>query len=99
MGARGFTSGLVNVSPEISLRMRDALRSGDQAAAMRVWDLIKPFEDLRGADSSANNVSVVKEALEQLGLCRRDVRAPSSVLSPADRENVAASLAAWGLLP
>jgi 4-hydroxy-tetrahydrodipicolinate synthase len=99
MGARGFTSGLVNVSPQISLRMRDALRSGDQAAAMRVWDLIKPFEDLRGADSSANNVSVVKEALEQLGLCRRDVRAPSSLLSPADREKVAASLAAWGLVP
>jgi 4-hydroxy-tetrahydrodipicolinate synthase len=96
MGARGFTSGLVNVSPEISLRMRDALRGGDQAAAMEVWDLIKPFEDLRGADSSANNVSVVKEALDQLGLCRRDVRAPSSVLSPADREKVAVSLAAWG---
>jgi 4-hydroxy-tetrahydrodipicolinate synthase len=98
LGARGFTSGLVNVSPEISLRMRDALRRGDSVAAMEVWDLIKPFEDLRGANASANNVSVVKEALAQLGLCRRDVRAPSSVLSDADRDKVTESLAAWGLV-
>ena len=98
MGGRGFTSGLVNVSPGISLRMRDALRAGDQAGAMQVWDQIKTFEDLRGADASAANVSVVKEALAQLGLCRRDVRAPSSLLSEADREKVATILTSWGLL-
>ena len=95
IGARGFTSGLVNVSPEISLRMRDALRAEDYPAAMAVWELIRPFEDLRAADSSANNVSVVKEALAQLGLCRRDVRPPSSPLSPAQRQQVADALSSW----
>ncbi|MEU7749047.1 dihydrodipicolinate synthase family protein [Nonomuraea sp. NPDC049158] len=96
VGARGFTSGLVTAAPELTLRMRDALRAGDYAAAMEVWDLIRRFEELRGADASADNVSVVKEALAQLGLCRRDVRPPSRLLPPAVREEVASVLAVWG---
>jgi len=96
VGARGFTSGLVTAAPELTLRMRDALRAGDYPAAMEVWDLIRRFEELRGADASADNVSVVKEALAQLGLCRRDVRPPSRLLPPAVREEVASVLAVWG---
>jgi 4-hydroxy-tetrahydrodipicolinate synthase len=95
VGARGFTSGLVTAAPELTLRMRDALRAGEYAAAMQVWELIRRFEELRGADSSADNVAVVKEALAQLGLCRRDVRPPSRALPAAIREEVAAILAAW----
>ncbi|MEU7864106.1 dihydrodipicolinate synthase family protein [Nonomuraea sp. NPDC049141] len=96
VGARGFTSGLVTAAPELTLRMRDALRAGDFPAAMEVWELIRRFEELRGADASADNVSVVKEALAQLGLCRRDVRPPSRLLPPAVREEVASVLATWG---
>ncbi|MEU7831843.1 MULTISPECIES: dihydrodipicolinate synthase family protein [unclassified Nonomuraea] len=96
VGARGFTSGLVTAAPELTLRMRDALRAGDYPAVMEVWDLIRRFEELRGADASADNVSVVKEALAQLGLCRRDVRPPSRLLPPAVREEVASVLAVWG---
>ncbi|MFC4117645.1 dihydrodipicolinate synthase family protein [Nonomuraea zeae] len=95
VGARGFTSGLVTAAPELTLRMRDALRAGDFAAAMEVWELIRRFEELRGADASADNVSVVKEALAQLGLCRRDVRPPSRALPAGIREEVASILAAW----
>jgi 4-hydroxy-tetrahydrodipicolinate synthase len=96
-GARGFTSGLVNVAPGLSLSMLESLRGGDQAAAMKAWDLCRPFEELRAADSSADNVSVVKEALAQLGLCRPDVRPPSHRLSDEGRAQVAAILARWGL--
>jgi dihydrodipicolinate synthase/N-acetylneuraminate lyase len=39
------------------------------------------------------NVSVVKEALTQLGLARRTVRPPISELSAAERDEVAAILA------
>ncbi|QFY11033.1 dihydrodipicolinate synthase family protein [Nonomuraea phyllanthi] len=95
VGARGFTSGLVTAAPSLTLRMRDALRAGDYPAAMRVWEAIRRFEELRGADASADNVSVVKEALAQLGLCRRDVRPPSRALPETVREEVAAILAAW----
>ena len=74
-GATGFTSGLVNVAPAVSLNMIEALRSGDYPAAMKVWEQIRRFEELRAANASANNVTVVKEALASLGLCRREVRA------------------------
>jgi len=97
VGARGFTSGLANVSPGLALAMLDALRAGDFGAAMKVWETVRRFEELRLADASADNVSVVKEALAQLGLCRADVRPPSRLL-PADvKAEISGILAAWGL--
>ncbi|MGP3984582.1 dihydrodipicolinate synthase family protein [Streptomyces sp. KR80] len=96
-GATGFTSGLVNVAPEISLSMIEALRSGDYPAAMKVWEQIRRFEELRAAEASANNVTVVKEALAQLDLCRRDVRPPSRLLGEAERAEVAAIVGEWGV--
>lgn len=96
MGATGFTSGLVNVAPQISLDLFHRLEAGDQAAARGIWALMRPFEELRAADSSADNVSVVKEALAQLGLCRADVRPPSRALPRAVRDHIEAILASWG---
>ncbi|WP_225850692.1 dihydrodipicolinate synthase family protein [Streptomyces sp. HPF1205] len=96
-GATGFTSGLVNVAPSLPLDMLRALRAGDYPAAMRVWERIRRFEELRAAHGSANNVTVVKEALACLGLCRRDVRVPSKVLPPAERAEVAAIVAGWSI--
>lgn len=95
VGATGFTSGLVNVAPHISLAMLGALRDGDYGAAMELWERIRGFEELRAADSSADNVAVVKEALAQLGLCRRDVRPPSRLLPPERRDRVAAAIEPW----
>ncbi|GGX13533.1 dihydrodipicolinate synthase family protein [Streptomyces chryseus] len=95
VGATGFTSGLVNVSPSVSLGMLDALRAGDYPAAMKTWEQIRAFEELRAAHRSADNVSVVKEALASLGLCRRDVRAPSRVLPGERRGAIAALTAGW----
>lgn len=96
-GASGFTSGLANVAPRISLDMLAALRAGDYPAAMKVWEQIRAFEDLRAARQSADNVTVVKEALAALGLCRREVRPPSSALPEARRAEVAAAVEGWGL--
>ncbi|MFM9704857.1 dihydrodipicolinate synthase family protein [Streptomyces galilaeus] len=96
-GATGFTSGLVNVTPAVSLNMIEALRSGDYPAAMKVWEQIRRFEELRAANGSANNVTVVKEALASLGLCRREVRPPSRPLPEADRAEVAEIAAGWSI--
>ncbi|KUO22707.1 dihydrodipicolinate synthase family protein [Streptomyces dysideae] len=96
-GATGFTSGLVNVAPAVSMNMIEALRSGDYPAAMKVWEQIRRFEELRAANGSANNVTVVKEALASLGLCRRDVRPPSSHLPEDQRAEVAAIAAGWSI--
>ncbi|MEV0917321.1 dihydrodipicolinate synthase family protein [Streptomyces sp. NPDC049967] len=96
-GATGFTSGLVNVAPGVSLAMLEALRAGDHPAAMKVWERIRRFEELRADQQSANNVTVVKEALASLGLCGRDVRPPSRVLPEAQRAEVADQVAGWSI--
>ncbi|MFD9701915.1 dihydrodipicolinate synthase family protein [Lentzea sp. NPDC059081] len=98
VGATGFTSGLANVAPQLSVQLLNALRAGEFGAAMQLWEFVRGFEELRAANESANNVSVVKEALAQLGLCRRDVRPPASVLSEADRSAVGVLLNSWSLL-
>lgn len=96
-GATGFTSGLVNVAPGVSLAMLEALRAGDHPAAMKVWERIRRFEELRAEGQSANNVTVVKEALASLGLCGRDVRPPSRVLPEGRRAEVADQVAGWSI--
>lgn len=94
-GAEGFTSGLVSVDPQRSLRMLDALKRKDYATAMREQEEIADFEGLRARNNSEMNVTAVKEALGQLGLCRPDVRAPLSRLSNDDRSLVSDILQRW----
>ena len=97
VGVHGFTSGLANVHPALALAMLAALRAGDYTKAMQAWEAARRFEELRLADGSANNVSVVKEALAQLGLCRADVRPPSRPLPAAIKQEITGILQAWGL--
>jgi 4-hydroxy-tetrahydrodipicolinate synthase len=96
-GARGFTSGLANVAPRLALDMLDELRAGDFGAAMKTWELVRRFEELRAADSSADNVSVVKEALAQLGLSSRHVRPPSRLLPASIKDEISGILRSWSL--
>ena len=94
-GARGFTSGLVNVAPELALQLLSELRAGDMAAAMKTWHLVAPMEAVRARSHDANNVSAVKAAMAQLGECAAAVRPPITELDAADREDVSAILASW----
>jgi 4-hydroxy-tetrahydrodipicolinate synthase len=96
-GAIGFTSGLVNVDPGLPLAMLASLQAGDRAGTMALWQRMQPFEELRARDRGANNVSVVKEAMAQLGLCSRAVRPPISELSSAERERVSECLEKLGI--
>lgn len=95
MGATGFTSGLVNVAPRLSAALLGMLRAGDFRSAMTSWESIREFEELRADDDSSDNVSVVKEALAQLGLAARDVRPPSRLLPPDRRDQIASLIARW----
>jgi 4-hydroxy-tetrahydrodipicolinate synthase len=92
-GARGFTSGLANVAPQVTLDLLAALRSGD--GVQDAWLRVRRFEELRARDGAADNVAVVKEALHQRGLCRRDVRPPGHVLGAEKAREVAAAIAGW----
>ncbi|MFD5459699.1 dihydrodipicolinate synthase family protein, partial [Streptomyces olivaceus] len=83
--------------PPVTIKTTPPRPSGDYPAAMKVWEQIRRFEELRAAGGSANNVTVVKEALASLGLCRREVRPPSKPLPESERAEVAAIAAGWSI--
>jgi 4-hydroxy-tetrahydrodipicolinate synthase len=76
MGARGFTSGLVNVFPGLSLSILAALDAGDYRKARELIAPIAGFETLRTKYLNGANVTVVKEALAILGQPVGPVRIP-----------------------
>ncbi|SNB81258.1 MULTISPECIES: dihydrodipicolinate synthase family protein [unclassified Agrobacterium] len=96
VGARGFTSGLVNVAPQFSLEVHEALTSGDFSTARKVVEKIELFERLRTRYRNGANVTVVKEAMEILGLKVGPVRAPGLArLDEQDRKTLEGLLASW----
>ena len=78
LGARGFTSGLINVAPERSVAVRDALRAGDYGRANAEIAAIEAFEALRSEENNGANVSVVKAALNLMGLDVGPARPPAA---------------------
>ncbi|CAL9572696.1 dihydrodipicolinate synthase family protein [Streptomyces sp. enrichment culture] len=97
VGAQGFTSGLAAIAPHLSTGLQDALTAGDFDSAMKTWDSVREFEELRLARNSADNVSVIKEALHQIGLGTSWVRPPSARPAPQVRERIGAILETWGV--
>lgn len=83
-GAIGFTSGLANVVPERSLELLAALKAGDVGRAEALVERLRPFEDLRARHGDANNIAVIKAALDRIGLAGGDLRPPLSSLDAAD---------------
>lgn len=67
MGARGFTSGLINVKPAHSVAIHQALEAADYPRARALIDQMRDFESLRAEEQNGCNVSVVKAALQYLG--------------------------------
>jgi 4-hydroxy-tetrahydrodipicolinate synthase len=96
-GARGFTSGLANVAPGLSVQLLELLAAGAMDEAMQLWRLIVPMEQIRARRHDANNVSAIKEALAQLSLTSARVRPPISELDDDERKEIAGLLAAWGV--
>lgn len=98
LGGKGFTSGLVNVAPELSLAVWNALEAGDFAAARKVVDSIAPFEVMRTKYRNGANVTVVKEALRLRGKPVGPVRLPGlPELDSSDRAELARMLERWNL--
>jgi len=98
VGARGFTSGLVNVHPQLSLDTHAALERGDYDAARSLVAQIAGFETMRTKFSNGANVTVVKEAMHALGKNVGPVRLPGHAkLCAEDRAELEKMLIAWGL--
>ncbi len=96
-GASGFTSGLGNFAPKVSLSMLDALRQEDYAEAMKLQGLISPLEYLREGRGTANNVPVIKVMLDHIGLTGGDCRPPIHPMSRVEKELAIQATADWGL--
>ncbi len=60
VGARGFTSGLINVWPERSIAIHGALEASDYAKARDLIAEMRVFEDIRPEELNGTNVTAVK---------------------------------------
>lgn len=78
VGARGFTSGLINVWPERSVAIHAALDGGDYVKANELINGMRAFEDIRAEELNGTNVTGVKAALQALGLDCGPTRPPSA---------------------
>lgn len=78
VGARGFTSGLINVWPERSVAIHVALEAGDYATANRLIAGMRVFEDIRAEEQNGTNVTGVKAALMAIGNDCGPTRPPSA---------------------
>lgn len=63
-GATGYTSGLGNVAPKLTLAMHAALKSGNYAEAMRLLTVVRPIEDFRALAADSFNISAIKAAMQ-----------------------------------
>ena len=78
VGARGFTSGLINIWPERSMAIHAALEAGNYAEANHLIRAMKAFEDVRAEELNGTNVTGVKAALQATGMDCGGTRAPSA---------------------
>lgn len=98
VGARGFTSGLINVWPERSIAIHAALTAGDYPEANRLIAGMRSFEDIRAEELNGTNVTGVKAALLAQGLDCGPTRPPSAwPLTPAQQQQLDTFMAKNGL--
>jgi 4-hydroxy-tetrahydrodipicolinate synthase len=98
VGARGFTSGLINVWPEHSVAIHAALEAGDYPRANDLIGVMSGFEAIRAEEQSGTNVTTVKAALQLMGLDCGATRPPSAwPLSERQMTQLRSLLASWNL--
>lgn len=95
LGARGYTSGLVNAAPRLAVSLEAALREGDLGRALELRGLARAFEELRAEEDGAKNVPAVRSAMTLAGFGPGLPRPPLAPLEPADERRVEASWHAW----
>ena len=80
-GATGYTSGLGNIVPRLTLAMHAALRSGNYSEAMRLLNVVRPIEDFRALAGDSFNISAIKAGLQIAGWNFGPVRPPQRRLN------------------
>lgn len=91
-GAEGFTTGIGNFVPNLTLTLYEAIESEDWQRARQIRDLLRPYENLRdeaGTNNSlpsANNVPAVKYGMDLANQYGGPVREPLTELCDADKD-------------
>jgi len=99
VGARGFTSGLINVWPERSMAIHAALEASNYATARDLIAGMRAFEEIRAEELNGTNVTGVKAALAAMGDDCGPTRPPSAwPLTEAQQARMTGFLAANGLI-
>jgi len=99
VGARGFTSGLINVWPEHSVKIHAALEAGDYKRANELIDVMNAFEEIRAEEQNGTNVTGVKAALQLIGIDCGPTRPPSAwPLTERQMTKLKDLLRSWGML-
>ena len=97
IGADAFTSGLINVAPQLTRDVRDAAAAGRWDAVAELVERIRPFSALR-AKAPGYSTAVIKEAMAMLGRPGGGrVRPPMARLASADREHLRELLPSLGV--
>jgi 4-hydroxy-tetrahydrodipicolinate synthase len=100
VGARGFTSGLINVWPERSVAIHAALEVSRWDEARELIAGMQVFEDIRAEDQGGANVSGVKAALRLIGEDCGAARPPAAWPLNADQQaRLSAFMKHNGLVP
>lgn len=98
VGARGFTSGLINVWPERSMEIHAALERNDYPGAMALIQEIEGFEAIRAEENNGTNVTGVKAALQLIGQDCGHARPPSAwPLTERQMSKLRTLIGAWNL--
>jgi 4-hydroxy-tetrahydrodipicolinate synthase len=99
VGARGFTSGLINVWPAHSVAIHTALEAGDYARANELIGVMAPFEEIRAEEQNGTNVTGVKAALQLMGEDCGPTRPPSAwPLTEKQAARLRQTMTSWGLI-
>lgn len=80
-GARGFTSGVAMLFPELSLQLHAALTSQNYSEAMRIRSILNPFELFRARHADSLNISAIKAGMDLIGEPVGPVRPPNRPLT------------------
>jgi len=100
VGARGFTSGLINVWPERSVAIHAALEVSRWDEARELIAGMQVFEDIRAEDQGGANVSGVKATLRLIGEDCGAARPPAAWPLTADQQaRLSAFMKHNGLVP
>jgi 5-dehydro-4-deoxyglucarate dehydratase len=89
IGIRAFTSSIVNVAPDVAVRLHELASAGDREPLSQLMEsMVMPSYELR-ARRRGYEVTVVKELMNRIGLRGGAVRPPLPQLRPEDAADLA----------